>query len=138
MVLYEEIVSGNEKVSIVGLGYVGLPIAIAFAKKVKVLGFDISETKVNKYREGFDVTNEVGDEAVKNTTVEFTYNASRLIESKFHIVAVPTPVSDDHTPDLRPVESASRTVGQNLSQGSIVVFESSISTTWNNILTNVN
>lgn len=126
MNLYDDLVSGKEKLSLVGLGYVGLPIAVAFAKKVNVIGFDISHEKVGLYKKGIDPTKEVGNDAVKNTTVEFTSNPEDLIKAKFHVVAVPTPVRDDHTPDLTPVESASRTVGRNLTKGSIVVFESTV------------
>ena len=108
MNLYEKLVSGEEKLSLVGLGYVGMPIAVAFAKKIKVVGFDLNEQKINLYKAGIDPTNEVGGEVIKNTKVEFTADASRLREAKFHIVAVPTPVNDDHTPDLSPVEGASR------------------------------
>ena len=126
MDLYEKIVSGEEKISLVGLGYVGMPIAVAFARKVKVVGFDLNAEKIGLYRSGVDPTNEVGDEVIKNTTVDFTADASRLREAKFHIVAVPTPVKPDHTPDLSPVEGASRILGQNLTKGSVVVFESTV------------
>ena len=126
MSLYEKIVAGNEKISLVGLGYVGMPIAVAFARKVKVVGFDLNAEKIDLYKSGIDPTNEVGDEVIKNTTVEFTADPSKLREAKFHIVAVPTPVNDDHTPDLTPVEGASRLLGQNLTKGSIVVFESTV------------
>lgn len=126
MNLYEKIKDKEEKISLVGLGYVGLPIAVAFAKKVNVIGFDISKEKIDLYKKGIDPTKEVGNEAIKNTTVEFTSDEAKLREAKFHIVAVPTPVNADHTPDLRPVESASRTVGRNLTEGSIVVFESTV------------
>jgi len=126
MNLYEKIINKKESISLVGLGYVGLPIAIAFAKKANVIGFDISQHKVDLYQKGIDPTKEVGNEAVKNTTVEFTSNPEDLKKAKFHIVAVPTPVRDDHTPDLTPVESASRTVGKNLTKGSIIVFESTV------------
>ena len=126
MSLYEKIANREEKISIVGLGYVGMPIAVAFAKKVDVIGFDVNEEKIKLYSNGIDPTKEVGDESIKNTSVEFTSNASRLREAKFHIVAVPTPVRDDHTPDLTPVKSASRTLGENLTKGSIVVFESTV------------
>lgn len=126
MNLYEKIVSGEEKISLVGLGYVGMPIAVAFARKVKVVGFDLNAEKIALYKSGVDPTNEVGDEVIKNTTVEFTADASKLKEAKFHIVAVPTPVNADHTPDLSPVEGASRLLGQNLTKGSIVVFESTV------------
>ncbi len=127
MSLYEKIINGEEKISLVGLGYVGMPIAIEFAKRgVKVIGYDLNEAKINTYKSGIDPTNEVGDEAIKNTTVEFTADETRLRDAKFHIVAVPTPVNDDHTPDLTPVEGASRIVGRNLTKGAIVVFESTV------------
>ncbi|MCI8844957.1 MAG: nucleotide sugar dehydrogenase [Kineothrix sp.] len=126
MNLYEKLVNGEEKLSLVGLGYVGMPIAVAFAKKVKVIGFDLNKQKIDLYKAGVDPTNEVGGEVIRNTKVEFTADASRLKEAKFHIVAVPTPVNDDHTPDLSPVEGASRLLGQNLTKGSIVVFESTV------------
>lgn len=126
MNLYEKIVNGEEKVSLVGLGYVGMPIAVAFSKKVKVIGFDLNAKKIELYKTGIDPTNEVGDEAIKNCTVDFTADETRLREAKFHIVAVPTPVNDDHTPDLTPVEGASKIVGRNLAKGSVVVFESTV------------
>ena len=126
MGLYEKLVSGEEKLSLVGLGYVGMPIAVAFARKIKVVGFDLNEQKIELYQSGIDPTNEVGSEVIKNTAVEFTADAARLKEARFHIVAVPTPVNDDHTPDLSPVEGASRILGQNLTKGSVVVFESTV------------
>lgn len=126
MNLYEKIVNGEEKVSLVGLGYVGMPIAVAFSKKVKVIGFDLNAKKIELYKNGIDPTNEVGDEAIKNCMVDFTADETRLREAKFHIVAVPTPVNDDHTPDLTPVEGASKIVGRNLAKGSVVVFESTV------------
>lgn len=126
MSLYEDIVNGKEKLSLVGLGYVGMPIAVAFARKIKVVGFDLNAAKIDLYKSGVDPTNEVGEDVIKNTTVEFTADPSKLREAKFHIVAVPTPVNDDHTPDLTPVEGASRILGQNLTKGSIVVFESTV------------
>jgi len=126
MNLYEKIKNREEKISLIGLGYVGMPIAVAFAKKAEVIGFDISTEKVELYKKGIDPTKEVGDDVIKDTTVEFTADETKLKEAKFHIVAVPTPVNADHTPDLRPVESASRTVGRNLTKGSIIVFESTV------------
>lgn len=123
--IYKNLISGNAKLALVGLGYVGMPIAVEFAKHVKVIGFDINERRINEYKNGIDSTNEVG-EAIKTTTVEFTADPSALKEANFIIVAVPTPVNKDNTPDLRPVEGASRTVGQNLASGSIVVFESTV------------
>lgn len=124
--LYDKLIKGEECLSLVGLGYVGMPIAVAFAKKVKVIGFDLNKGKIDLYKSGVDPTNEVGDEAIKNTTVEFTSDAKDLLRARFHIVAVPTPVYDDHTPDLTPVESASQIVGKNLTRGSIVVYESTV------------
>lgn len=126
MSLYEDILSGKEKLSLVGLGYVGMPIAVAFARKIKVVGFDLNTAKIDLYKSGVDPTNEVGDAVIQNTKVEFTADPEKLKEAKFHIVAVPTPVNDDHTPDLTPVEGASRILGQNLTKGSIVVFESTV------------
>ncbi len=123
--IYEDLIKGKEKLALVGLGYVGMPIAVEFAKHIKVIGFDINKKRVNEYKNGIDSTNEVG-EVIKNTSVDFTYDPKRLKEAKFIIVAVPTPVNPDNTPDLKPVESASRIVGENLSPGSIVVFESTV------------
>ncbi len=124
--LYEKIVNKEEKISLVGLGYVGMPIAVAFAKKVDVIGYDLNAKKIELYKSGIDPTREVGDEAIKNTTVEFTADEAQLKNARFHIVAVPTPVNDDHTPDLSPVEGASRILGRNLTKGSVVVFESTV------------
>ena len=124
--LYEDLLSGKEKLSLVGLGYVGMPIAVAFAKKIKVIGFDLNKAKIELYKSGIDPTREVGDEAVKNSSVEFTADETKLREAKFHIVAVPTPVNDDHTPDLTPVGGASEILGRNLTRGSVVVFESTV------------
>lgn len=124
--LYKKIVKKQEKISLIGLGYVGMPIAVAFAKKVDVIGFDVNAKKIELYKNGIDSTREVGDEVIKNTTVQFTSDETKLREAKFHIVAVPTPVNDDHTPDLAPVEGASLILGRNLTKGSIVVFESTV------------
>ena len=126
MNLYQDIVNKNKSISLVGLGYVGLPIAVAFAKKASVIGFDISKKKIAQYKEGLDPTKEVGDEAVKNTSVYFTANEEDLKKAHFHIVAVPTPVGDDNTPDLTPVISATKTVARNLTKGAYVVFESTV------------
>ena len=126
MSLYKDLSDKKEKLSLIGLGYVGMPIAVAFAEKVNVIGFDLNAEKIALYKKGIDPTNEVGDEEIKNTSVEFTADESRLKEAKFHIVAVPTPVNQDHTPDLSPVEGASEILGRNLVKGSIVVFESTV------------
>ena len=124
--LYEKIVRREEKISLVGLGYVGMPIAVAFSKQADVIGFDINEEKIACYLRGIDPTHEVGDEGIAGCSVEFTADETRLKEAKFHIVAVPTPVREDHTPDLGPVEGASRILGRNLTKGSIVVYESTV------------
>ena len=126
MSLYERIVSGEEKIALVGLGYVGMPIAVSFAKKVKVIGYDLNKEKINMYKQGIDPTKEVGNEGIKETTVEFTDDEKKLQEAKFIIVAVPTPVNTDHTPDLTPVVGASEIVGRNITKGSIVVYESTV------------
>ncbi|TLQ39883.1 nucleotide sugar dehydrogenase [Ruoffia tabacinasalis] len=126
MNLYEKIVDKEEQISLIGLGYVGMPIAVAFAKKVNVLGFDINEEKIELYKQGIDPTREVGNEVIKETTVDFTSDAGRLKEAKFHIVSVPTPINDDKTPNLNPIKGASKTLGQNLTKGSIVVYESTV------------
>lgn len=115
--LYEKIVTGEEKLALVGLGYVGMPIAVAFAKKgVNVIGFDLNESKINLYKQGIDPTKEVGNEVIKQTKVEFTADESMLKEAKFIIVAVPTPVNTDHTPDLSPVIGASESSEEICSQ----------------------
>lgn len=124
--LYEDLLTGKSKVSLVGLGYVGMPIAVAFSSKVKVLGFDLNKAKVELYKKGIDPTQEVGDDIIANCKVEFTDNETLLKTAKFHIVAVPTPVNKDHTPDLSPVEGASVILGRNLTKDSIVVYESTV------------
>lgn len=126
MMLYDKIVNRAEKIAVVGLGYVGMPIAVAFAKKVQVIGYDLNAAKIELYKQGIDPTNEVGAEGIKNSTVEFTSDEKKLQEAKFIIVAVPTPVNTDHTPDLTPVIGASQIVGRNITAGSIVVYESTV------------
>lgn len=126
MSLYEKIVNKEEKIALVGLGYVGMPIAVAFAKKVDVIGYDLNAAKIELYKQGIDPTKEVGDEGIKATTVDFTSDETKLKNAKFVIVAVPTPVNTDHTPDLTPVIGASEIVGRNLTKGSIVVYESTV------------
>ena len=126
MLYSEKLLAGTEKLAVVGLGYVGMPLAVAFAKRAQVIGFDVNSAKIARYREGFDPTNEVGDEAIRETKVDFTDDPARLREARFHIVAVPTPVNPDKTPNLSPVADASRLLGQYLSKGSIVVYESTV------------
>lgn len=126
MKLYENLVAKKEKLSLIGLGYVGMPIAVAFAKKIDVIGFDLNKEKIKLYKKGIDPTHEVGNDVISKTKVKFTSDESKLREAKFHIVAVPTPVNNDHTPDLTPVESASTILGRNLTKGSVVVYESTV------------
>ena len=126
MNLYEDLVAKKEKLALVGLGYVGMPIAIAFAKKIDVIGYEKKKKKIELYKKGVDPTNEVGDEVIRNTTLHFTADENELEQAKFFIVAVPTPVNDDHTPDLTPVEGASRILGRHIKKGSVVVFESTV------------
>lgn len=123
--IYNDLITGKEKLAVVGLGYVGMPIAVEFAKHVQVIGFDINKKRIDEYQHGIDSTNEVGS-AIGESTVEFTADSEKVKEAVFVIVAVPTPVNPDNTPDLKPVESASYIVGQNLRPGAIVVFESTV------------
>ncbi len=123
---YENLIQGKSKIALVGLGYVGMPIAVAFAKKVPVIGFDLNKEKIARYQAGFDPTCEVGDDAIRETSVDFTADETRLKEASFIIIAVPTPINIDKTPDLIPVESASEIVGRNLTKGCIVVYESTV------------
>lgn len=124
--LYQKIKDKKENLSVIGLGYVGMPLAIAFANKVNLIGFDVNKEKIELYKQGIDVTNEVGNKALKETTALMTSDETKLKEAKFHIIAVPTPINDDKTPDLRPIIGASRVLGRNLTKGSIVVYESTV------------
>ncbi len=127
MSLYEKLLKKEENLSLVGLGYVGMPIAVEFAKKgLNVIGFDLNKSKIELYKKGIDPTKEVGDEVISKSTVEFTSDEKDLKRAKFHIVAVPTPVNIDHTPDLTPIIGASEILGRNLTKGSIVVYESTV------------
>lgn len=126
MSVYEDLINKNEKLCVIGLGYVGMPIAIAFAKQIEVIGYDVNKEKIALYKSGIDPTKEVGNEIIKNTGMLFTDNEKNIQKAKFHIIAVPTPVNQDKTPDLSPVESSSRIVGRNLTKGSYVVYESTV------------
>lgn len=127
MTLYNKLLTKDESIALVGLGYVGMPIAHAFAKKgLNVIGFDLNKEKIKLYKSGIDPTNEVGNDEIKNTRIHFTSDEKELQKAKFIIVAVPTPVNTDHTPDLTPVIGASEIVGRNLVKGSIVVYESTV------------
>ena len=122
----EDVKNRKVTIGVVGLGYVGLPLAISFAKKFRVIGFDINKNKIEKYKEGIDVTNEVGNEAVMNTTMEFTSEPKKIKEADFVIVAVPTPIDNHKKPDLNPVVKSSEIVGKNLKKGAVVVYESTV------------
>lgn len=125
--LYSGLLEGKESLAVVGLGYVGLPMAVAFSKaRVKVIGYDVNKTKIDLYRSGIDLTHEVGSDEMKAATVCFTADENALRDARFHIVAVPTPVSPDHTPDLTPLKNAAKMIGRNLNSGSVVVFESTV------------
>ena len=126
MQLYEQIKNRHSKLSVIGLGYVGIPLAVAFAQKVDVIGFDIDGKKIQLYKQGIDVTYEVGNQAISESKVHFTSDERMLQNSKFHIIAVPTPINIDKTPNLKLVEEASKILGRNLSSGSIVVYESTV------------
>lgn len=125
--LYDRLRKGKEKLAVIGMGYVGMPIAVEFAQRgIRVIGFDLNPDKIVAYKSGVDPTREVGDEVVRNSKVEFTADETKLREAKFFIVAVPTPVNSDHTPNLGPIESACQILGRNLTKGSIIVFESTV------------
>ncbi|EJO22458.1 nucleotide sugar dehydrogenase [Selenomonas sp. FOBRC6] len=126
LITVNDLLQGNEKLSLVGLGYVGVPIAVAFSKKINVIGYDNNQEKIERYRQGVDPTKEVGDQLIRDCTIDFTADEKKLRQAKFHIVAVPTPVKPDHTPDLSPLCSASCALGRNLEKGSIVVYESTV------------
>lgn len=123
--IYQALVSGNEKLALVGLGYVGLPVAIEFARYVKVIGFDIDQERISNYKNGIDITHEMKEE-FKDTAIEFTTDPAKLKEARFIIVTVPTPTKGDNTPDFTLLKEASKTIGENLTSGSIVVFESTV------------
>jgi UDP-N-acetyl-D-galactosamine dehydrogenase len=116
----------SRSIAVVGLGYVGLPLAVAFGKRGKIVGFDISERRIQELRRHWDRTNEVATEDLTQAKVGYTSDPAKLKAADFIIVAVPTPINKAKRPDLEPVESASRTVGQNLSRGAIVVYESTV------------
>lgn len=126
MDIVNKLISGKGYAAVVGLGYVGLPLAVALSKHVNLIGFDISKDKINLLKQGIDPTMEVGDEALKKAEILFTDDETYLQNASFVIVAVPTPIKKDHTPDLQPVISASQTIGKNLSEQVIIVYESTV------------
>lgn len=127
MEIYNKLVAKEDNLAVVGLGYVGMPIAHAFSKKgLNVIGFDLNSEKIQMYKNGIDPTNEVGDDEIRSTNIRFTTDGQDIKRAKFIIVAVPTPVNSDHTPDLSPVISASEIIGRNLTRGAIIVYESTV------------
>ncbi len=126
MVTFEAIRSSRARIAIIGLGYVGLPLAAAFGRAVEVLGFDISAKKIAELKQGRDLTGEMSAADLAATRIDYTLDAARLREAQFFIVTVPTPIDSHNSPDLTPVIAASRTIGQNLSPGSIIVYESTV------------
>lgn len=124
--LYNKLIQKETYLSLTGLGYVGMPIAVAFAEICNVIGFDTNKEKIRVYKSGKDPTSEVGDEKIRQTQVKFTDDETCLKAARFHIVAVPTPINADHTPDLTAIRQASRTLGRNLARGSVVVYESTV------------
>ncbi|WP_294351589.1 nucleotide sugar dehydrogenase [uncultured Clostridium sp.] len=124
--MFKEVNKEDLCISVVGLGYVGMPLAITFAEKYKVIGFDTNSEKITKYKEGIDVTNEVGNDILRNTKCNFTNDEKELKKANFYVIAVPTPIKSDRSPDLEPVISASKIVGRNLNKNSIVVYESTV------------
>lgn len=126
MGLYEDIVDRRKGIAVVGLGYVGLPIAVAFSRKTKVVGFDVNQAKVNGYLAGFDATGDLGDDIIRACEVDFTSDEEKLQGIPFFLVAVPTPIQSGNVPDLKYVQSASRIVGKKLTKGAVVVYESTV------------
>ncbi|PLX23807.1 MAG: nucleotide sugar dehydrogenase [Salinivirgaceae bacterium] len=124
--MYDDIIKGNKTISVIGLGYVGLPIALEFAKKTKVIGFDIKQDRVDLMKKGIDPSRELESKDFEGCDIEFTANPDDLKRAHFHIVAVPTPIDEHHLPDLKPLLSASETVGKILKKGDYVVFESTV------------
>lgn len=126
MNLYQDLLDKKEKLAIIGLGYVGLPIALEFARKISVIGFDINEKRINQMRNHIDPSNELEKEAFDGCDIHFTNKLEELRKARFFIVAVPTPVDEHNVPDLKPVLSASHTIGKVIKQGDYVVFESTV------------
>ena len=126
MSLFGDLCIKKTKVAVVGLGYVGLPLAVAFAEKFAVIGFDRNERKIAAYKEGHDVTAEIGNEVLRASSIDFTTKPERLSEASFIVIAVPTPINGDKTPDLDPVKGATEIVAKYIRKGTIVVYESTV------------
>lgn len=124
--IYKTLINHESALAVVGLGYVGLPLAVAFSKKLKVLGFDIDEKKINDYSKGEDITGEVGCDIIKNSSINFTSDENHLKNASFFVIAVPTPITPEKMPDFSYINSASELVGRNIKKNSIVVYESTV------------
>src|SRR5215212_6681971 len=124
--MYQELVDKKNKLAVVGLGYVGLPIALEFAKKISVIGFDINEKRVGMMKQCIDPSNELDKKDFEGSDIEFTNSLEVLKQANFFIVAVPTPVDEHNVPDLRAVKAASETIGKVIKKGDYVVFESTV------------
>ena len=124
--MYQDLIDKKKKLAVIGLGYVGLPIALEFAKKLSVIGFDINEDRIKLMTQGIDPSQELSKEAFENCNIEFTSDLEVLRSASFYIVAVPTPVDEHNVPDLRPVKKASETIGKVIKKGDYVVFESTV------------
>lgn len=124
--MYNDLLNKNKSIAIVGLGYVGLPLAVLFSKTYDVIGFDVDEKKIELYKEGTDVTCELPENTLKNSSIYFTSDENDLKKASFFVIAVPTPINDENDPDFRFILSASRTVGRNIKKGDIIVYESTV------------
>jgi len=124
--MYQELIEKKQKLAVIGLGYVGLPIALEFARQISVIGFDINARRIEMMQQGIDPSNELNKEAFEGCDITFTNSLDVLREAKFFIVAVPTPVDEHNVPDLTPVKKASETIGKVVKQGDYVVFESTV------------
>jgi UDP-N-acetyl-D-galactosamine dehydrogenase len=124
--IFEKLLKKETKLSVIGLGYVGLPIALEFARKIKVVGFDIKPERVELMKKGIDPSNELDATDFEGTDIKYTYDPNDLKEASFHIIAVPTPTDRHNLPDLTPVLKASETVGRILKKGDYVVYESTV------------
>ncbi len=124
--MIQRLQAGDAKLAVIGLGYVGLPLALAFAQHMSVIGFDVNRSKVERYRNGKDVTGSMGDAALRDCLVDFTADEERLAEADVYIVAVPTPIRSGNVPDLRYVQSASRQIGMRMNRGALVIYESTV------------
>ena len=123
---FKNLIEKRTSLAVIGLGYVGMPLAIAFADHINVTGFDLNKEKISLYKSGIDPTNEVGNEKIQKTTINFTTDEQQLQYASFHIIAVPTPINQDKTPDFGPIIGASTILGRNLAPGSIIVYESTV------------